>query len=411
MSFSSCLWHPIDMMWASAISEEASTDTAFRVLRAEVDRELGGITPDLAVVFASPHHNAEVHAAIAGWVSECPGISVIGCTAGGVVGDGHEVEQRRALSVIAASLPGVKVETFHIEDGALPDADTASWTNQFGAPDDGPQFIVLSDPFTFDSQSFVTGVDRHFENSVTIGGIASGAQSPGGVRLHDGATVHSSGAVVAVLRGALRVDTVVAQGCRPIGEPMLVTEHRDNVILGLAGEQPVAVLRDLYHQLDSRDRKLFEGSLFVGIEMQDRVEYRPGDFLIRHIIGMDPDTGAVVVNAPLHPWQVIQFHLRDARTSRSDLDAVLERFRLDNPTVEPAGALMFSCLGRGLHLYQRPDHDTDLFREHLGDVPLAGFFCNGEIGPVGGHTFLHGYTSVFALFSPATETVKTTENA
>jgi small ligand-binding sensory domain FIST len=92
---------------------------------------------------------------------------------------------------------------------------------------------------------------------------------------------------------------------------------------------------------------------------------------------------------------VVQFHLRDARTSADDLDQLLARHR-----GTPAGSLLFSCLGRGTHLYGRADHDTDLVRRHFGDVPLGGFFCNGEIGPVQGTTFLHGYTSAFGLFRP-----------
>jgi small ligand-binding sensory domain FIST len=411
MSFSLLLWHFIAMKWASSISEESPTSEAFAAVRAAIEADLGACAPDLAIVFASPHHNAGVHNEIAAWRTDCPGLVVIGCTARGVVGDGHEVEQRRGLSAIAASLPGVQVRATHIENNDLPGDDETAWHAQFGAADDAPMFIVLSDAFTFEPQAFASSLDRIFAGSVTIGGIASGAQAAGAVRLHNDAGVHNSGAVVAVLRGAVRIDTVVAQGCRPIGEPMLVTEHRDNKILALAGQKPVTVLRDLYRELNARDRKLFEHSLFVGIEMQDRVEYQTGDFLVRHIIGTEADSGAVIVNASLSPWQVVQFHLRDARTSRADLEAVLRRFNADHPDVQPAGALMFSCLGRGLHLYQRPDHDTDLFREHFGDVPLGGFFCNGEIGPVGGQTFLHGYTSVFALFSPTSGKARPTEQA
>jgi small ligand-binding sensory domain FIST len=198
------------------------------------------------------------------------------------------------------------------------------------------------------------------------------------------------------MTGDIAVDTIVAQGCRPIGEPMPITRADGHIVRELGGKEPVAVMRALYESLAQRDRELFRHSLFVGLEMEEgNIEFR-GDFLVRNIIGVDPNTGALAVAAEVRPWQVIQFLLRDAATAEHDLTALLERYRQKQPT--PAGALLFSCLGRGMHLFGRPDHDTDLFRERVGAVPLGGFFCNGEIGPVGSHTFLHGYTSAFGLF-------------
>jgi small ligand-binding sensory domain FIST len=165
------------------------------------------------------------------------------------------------------------------------------------------------------------------------------------------------------------------------------------------GRAPIEVLRELYPSLSTRDQELFRHSLFLGIEMRDSVEYREGDLLVRNLMGMDPKTGALVIGAELHPMQVVQFLLRDARTAEEDLARLLDRSSAR--VSPPSGALLFSCLGRGAHLFGRPDHDTDLFREKVGPVPLGGFFCNGEIGPVGGATFLHGYTSAFALFREA----------
>jgi small ligand-binding sensory domain FIST len=206
--------------------------------------------------------------------------------------------------------------------------------------------------------------------------------------------------VLVALSGNLIVETIVAQGCRPIGTPLIVTRCRDNVIVEVDGRPPLLALHDLYESLDERDRELFRHSLFVGLEMrEDQVEYREGDLLVRNLVGADADTGALAVGAPVKPMQVVRFLLRDARTATEDLTRLLERSGARaNP---PAGALLFSCLGRGQHLFGRPDHDTDLFREKVGAVPLGGFFCNGEIGPVGGSTFLHGYTSAFALFRGA----------
>jgi small ligand-binding sensory domain FIST len=201
------------------------------------------------------------------------------------------------------------------------------------------------------------------------------------------------------LSGDLQLDAIVAQGCRPIGHPMFVTRCKDGLLLELDGRPPLGLLQELYEGLAARDQELFQESLFVGLVMrEDQVEYGQGDFLIRNLIGMDDESGAVAVGAELRDAQVVQFHLRDARTSSDDLEACLRRYQADRREPPPAGALLFSCLGRGRHLYGEPDHDSRAFARHLGGVPLGGFFCNGEIGPVQDRTYLHGYTSSFAVF-------------
>jgi len=178
---------------------------------------------------------------------------------------------------------------------------------------------------------------------------------------------------------------------------MLVTRCSGGVLQELDQRSPMAALRELYASLDERDRQLMHHSLFLGIEMRaERVEYDPGELLVRNILGADEETGALAVGAELRPMMVTQFVLRDARTAEDDLRRMLGKERpFASP---PAGALLFSCVGRGAGLFGRPDHDTGLFEERLGPAPLGGFFCNGEIGPVGGTTFLHGYTSAFAIF-------------
>jgi small ligand-binding sensory domain FIST len=195
------------------------------------------------------------------------------------------------------------------------------------------------------------------------------------------------------------IDSVVAQGCRPIGTPYVITRCRQNIIEELSGKQPLLLLRELYATLDARDQQLFQRSLFLGIEMKDdQIEFHQGDFLIRNLGGFERETGALAVGGLVERYQAVQFHLRDADTATADLNERLARYKSGG--AQPRGALLFSCLGRGEHLFGRPDHDTDLFRQHLGPVPLGGFFCNGEIGPVAGTTFLHGYTSSFGLFRP-----------
>jgi small ligand-binding sensory domain FIST len=200
------------------------------------------------------------------------------------------------------------------------------------------------------------------------------------------------------LTGDIAVDTIVAQGCRPIGRPMLVTRCDGGLLEELDQRPPLQALAEIHGTLGQRDRELMRHSLFLGLEMrEERVEYQPGELLVRNIVAADERTGALGIGAELRPLQVVQFVLRDARTAEEDLRRMLARYRSSQGD-PPAGALLFSCTGRGAGLFGRPDHDTSLFQEALGPAPLGGFFCNGEIGPVGGSTFLHGYTSAFALF-------------
>jgi len=197
------------------------------------------------------------------------------------------------------------------------------------------------------------------------------------------------------------MDTVVAQGCRPTGEPKRITKCQGNILLELDGEPPIAYLQKMYQRLPPRDQTLVSGSLFLGIAIDPLLtldSIRPGDFLIRNLIGADQEQGILAIGEHLHEGQLVQFHVRDAVTSAEDLQAQLTQHVAGAGRQVPVGALLFQCNGRGMHLYSRPNHDSDVFRERVGSVPIAGFFCNGEIGPVGGTTYLHGYTSSFAIF-------------
>jgi small ligand-binding sensory domain FIST len=349
----------------------------------------------------SPHHlqaSPRVPALIQG---ELPGALVAGCTGGGIIGAGHEVEDAPALSLTAASLPGVRLVPFHLDQHELPDGnDPQEWREAADVDAAGkPHFLLLADPLTLDAGAMVAGLDAAYPQGSKFGGLASGGGIPGANRLFLERHTYRSGVAAVALSGNVAVETIVAQGCRPIGTPMVATRCQRNLLFEVDGQAPLEVLRELYHQLPPRDQELFRHSLFIGIEMRDEVEYREGELLVRNLVGMDEKTGALAVGAPLHSMQVVQFLLRDARTAEEDLARLLDRSaaRLR----PPRGALLFSCLGRGAHLFGRVDHDTDLFRAKVGAVPLGGFFCNGEIGPVGGATFLHGYTSAFALFREA----------
>ncbi|HEY2385398.1 MAG TPA: FIST N-terminal domain-containing protein [Candidatus Binatia bacterium] len=389
------------MRFASTTSLAPTLAAAVREGVASIDVALGGARPDLLVAFVSPQH-AGAWADLPDMLAPAGARVAVGCSAGGVIGGGHEVEGRAGLALGAAVLPDVALAPFHVETDHLPPLeDGAGWRALVGDPafgDDPTHVLALADPFTCDVEALLAGWDRHHSGGRTFGGLASGGSAPGQNVLVANGTLHRGGAVAVALRGNLEVETIVAQGCRPVGDPMFVTAAEGPLIRGLDGEPAAQVLRGLYEGLEPRDQELFRHSLFLGLVMRPaRDRYTQGDFLIRNIVGLDRESGGIVIGAAVQAGSVVQFHLRDATTSAEDVEAHLARAGAGSL---PVGGFLFSCLGRGVHLYGAPDHDSDAFRRRFGDVPLVGFFCNGEIGPVQGATFVHGYTSAFALLSP-----------
>jgi small ligand-binding sensory domain FIST len=392
------------MKWATAISRETSFEDAVLECAEGVARRLGPGPSSLGLAFVTPHF-ADYYERLPGLVGRYlePG-TFLGCSGGGVIGGGEEVERAPAVTLISARLPDVRLTPFHMS-GPLPDLDGPpdAWERLVGVrAQDEPQFVLLADPYSGRPEVLLAGLDYAFPSSPKIGGFASGATSPGLNALFLDDEVFTEGTVGVALSGDVAIDTVVAQGCRPIGELMRVTGCRGNLLYELDSRPAFEVLRDLFAALDERDRRLASTALFVGVLMDEfREEPGAGDFLIRNLIGVDPRRGAIAVGENLQEGMRLRFHLRDAQTSAEDLHTMLKGYEKTLPG-SVSGALLFSCLGRGEGLYGRPNFDTGVFREHLGDVPVAGFFCNGEIGPVGGTTFLHGYTSSFGLFRSRT---------
>jgi len=389
------------MRWTSTVSGKPHIDAAVDEAAAAVRAALGDADPDLLIAFVSEHHRndfARVPEMLAARFGAAP---LVGCSAGGVIGGGKEIEQSPGFSLTAAVLPGVELIPFHVDGSHVPlSNDVAAWERLLGvAAALEPHFVLLPDPFSVEAEAFLRGLDLAYPRSHKVGGLASGGREPGANALFLGRSVHRAGVVGVALAGDIAVDTIVAQGCRPIGQPMFITKAQRNILWELDGRSAVQVLRDLYEELTPADQELARHSLFLGIVMNEaQQQYGQGDFLIRNIVGLDPQREVLAIGALLQDNSVVQFHLRDAKTSADDLEQLLSQYEPTVRGASPQGALLFSCLGRGLHLYGRPDHDTEAFQRHIGAVPLGGFFCNGEIGPVHGTTFLHGYTSAFGLF-------------
>lgn len=380
------------MQWASTIANAAHLEDALEEGLESVQTALDGAAPHLLVAFAHAEYTDHLPRLARGIRAQYPEAVLIGCSANGVIGGGAEVEDQPALSLTAAVLPGVELQPFHL------DGTPETWRERIALSGErAPAFLLLADPFMCPIEDTVYWLDTVYPGCTKAGGLASGGVQPGSTSLLIGGSLVRTGAVGVAMHGNIEVDTILAQGCRPIGTPMFVTRAEDEVILELDGKPALQAIETTYAQLAPADQQLFRRALFLGLVADPtRQSYGRGDFLVRTILGVDPDLGALAVGAEIEENQVVQFHLRDAETSAADLTEMLERYT--GPA--PSGALLFSCLGRGQGLYGHPDHDSDAFRRRFGDVALGGFFCHGEIGPVGARTYVHGYTSAFALFRP-----------
>lgn len=392
------------MKWVSSVAQGQDGRAVLAQCAEAVRRELNDAAPDLALAFASPHFRRQADA-MPEWVGEFLAPRVFaGTSAMGLIGAGREWEQATGISMVAARLPEVDLRLHYTDASDLPDEDAPpdAWRDWLGlGPEAEPHFVVLADPFSSALEPFLSGLDYAFPAASKIGGLASGGGQPGENFFFVGDEVRHEGLVSLIFSGNVVVDTIVAQGCRPIGEPLTVTCANGNLLLEVNGEPPLKYLQQLVPRLHPDDQQLVSTSLFLGIEM-DPLNARPGpgDFMIRNLVGVDYSTGVMAVGAELGDGQIVQFHLRDRRTSAEDLGLRLDAYRASESSRHARGALLFACLGRGEYLYREPNFDTRQFGERFASVPMGGFFANGEIGPVGGATFIHGYTSSFGLFRP-----------
>jgi small ligand-binding sensory domain FIST len=381
------------MKTGAALSTNADTATAATEVANDAWSRLGTDQVSLALLVVSRHHARSAELASERLRVEARPEHVIGCVAETVVAGDREVEEGPAVAAWLAALPE-PVETFHMEFVRTSEGGV------FGGyrfEDAGPgAYLLIGDPFSFPTDLLLGHLNAQVPGTVVMGGMASGATAPGETRLFLDERVVDTGAVGVRMPG-VRMHALVSQGCRPVGRPYTVTRAEGNVVHELGGEPPFERLQELVAKMQPRDRELLGRGLHVGRVIDEyKTEPGRGDFLIRGVVGIDPQTGAMAMGDTVEIGETIQFHVRDGDTADEDLRTLLER------EAEPAaGALLFTCTGRGSRLFSVPDHDASLVSKMLGGVPLAGFNCAGEIGPVGGRNFLHGFTASVALLSDA----------
>jgi len=377
----------------AGLSTSASASVAAREAAREAHRD-ARVQPevDLAFLFLSPAHLGEAEAAAEAVREELAPRHLLGCVAEGVVGRARELEEGPAVAVWAAALPGAELECFHL---VAVQSDEGIAVAGFPELDDPALVALLVDPFTFPTGPFLTSLNAEHERIPLVGGIAVGGRRPGAQALILDEAVHAEGAVGVVVCG-LPVLTLVSQGCRPIGREAVITRCEGNLVHELAGEPALERLRSEISALSSEEQALAAHGLLAGLVIdENRPEYEIGDFLMRGLLGADEATGALALGDSARVGQTLRFFVRDAGSADADLRQALSGALA---RTRPAGALLFTCNGRGTNMFPEPDHDALVVSEALGTPALAGFFCGGELGPVGGKAFLHGFTATLAVF-------------
>lgn len=381
--------------FASALSDRPDWRSAVDEITHAVRTRLDG-PATWAAVFVSNAWTEHLPA-LANRLAEALGTPhVVGCTAESLVGRSRELEWRPGISVLAARMPTsplcFSLEYLHTPDGGTFVGWPDEWLDQTGHEG---TLLILADPFSFPTDYLLERLAEDHPKLRAAGGMASGATAPGESRLLRGQSILNRGAVVCYFSSAYPMAHIVSQGCRPIGHPLVITRAERNLLYELGGKPALAQLQAIFDELPNHEKELLREGLHLGRvvnEYQERFE--AGDFLIRNVLGVDRASGALVVADSLRIGQTVQFHIRDPQTADAELHQLLLPYRGQ----AFQGGLLFTCNGRGTRMFPSADHDARAISQALGDVPLAGFFAQGEIGPIGNRNFVHGFTASLLLF-------------
>jgi small ligand-binding sensory domain FIST len=388
------------MQVLTALSKTAVTEDALEEVCREASAELGGRPVDLAFAFFSPDHSDSADLIATRILERLRPNVLLGCSAESVIGGTQEVEGQPALCLWAGHLPGAVFTPFHLEFVQTGDGFAVTgWPGKMPGLEHNPSFLVIAEPFTTPAEALLENLTERYPGASAIGGMASGAQEPGMNRLIFNDTVVDSGVIGVAVTGAVCVRTVVSQGCRPIGDRFMITQSEQNVIHELSGKSALDRLREVFSLLPPAEQRQAERALHLGIVIDEhKDQFERGDFLIRNLVGVDQKSGSLAVADYVRVGQTVQFQVRDGASASEDLRALLNGERTASDAGTPIGALLFSCNGRGRRFFRTPHHDVTAVREQMGGIPVGGFFAMGEIGPVGGNNFLHGYTASVAFF-------------
>lgn len=386
------------MPYASSLSTNSDTNAALDDVCRQVRAGLNGQLPQLAFLFVT-HAHASHFSQAAARVRQALGCEVLlGCAAETVAGDGLEVEGDPAVSLWAAHLPGAAVQPFRLQFRPTADGLVCDGFPELSTDDvaDVRSVLLVGEPFSCSPDFIIDQLSEVAPGVPLIGGMASGGHGRGQNRLFYQNDCLDHGAIGVVLRGGPSIKSVVSQGCRQIGHTYVVTKADRNVILELGGKPALERLQETWLEISGDDQRLVQQGLHVGVVMNEYQEtFHIGDFLIANVLGADQETGAIAIGNLVRTGQTVQFHVRDARSADEELRHMLER---ETQGKKIDAALLFSCNGRGTRLFSEPNHDASTVQAICGPLPLAGFFAQGEFGPVGKKNYIHGFTASVVLF-------------
>jgi small ligand-binding sensory domain FIST len=401
------------MQIASALSTMPTADETCADIERQLRATLGDARIDLLLLFITSEWTTEFSTIVASLRTALHATETLAVIAESVLGTDREVERTAAVSAMAFYLSSGRLTTFHMAEDEWREllTDEETLTDRITAADEGEpvakdalrSLLFLADPFTTPIVQLLEACSLVFPRAPVIGGMASGIKAEGETQLALNGAIHTSGLVGVAFSGDIDIDCVVSQGCRPIGETFEITRAHENVIEELNGKQPLAAIEQMVEGLPLHDQQLIAtGGLQIGRVIDaGKGNLGPGDFLLRSLIAVKRETGAIVIGDRVHAGETLQFHVRDAKTADEEMRLLLEGEMLLASPDSAVGVLLITCNGRGTRLFNLPHHDVTLTRQVLGPIPVAGFFAAGELGAVNQKNFIHGHTAVLAVFREA----------
>ncbi len=382
--------------WAEEFDERA-----LQKWTEDLRRQLRAPRVSLGLVFMAPQFfpHAEQVLEILRVHAQIP--LLVGCSSQSLIAGAEELETNAGLSLGLYSLPEADLQAFHFNQQQVEEANGPGyWRLEAGIePDQTNGWLAFIDPFHLASENWLESWNEAYAPLPVLGGLASGDYTEQVTQVYLNETVFEEGGVAVSFGGNVKLAGVTSQGCTPIGETWTLTKVEQNIIHEIGNRRAYEVLAETFNSLSPEEQKNASGNLFIGLVMNEYLdEFQRGDFLIRNLLRVDPNSGVIAVGALPRQGQTIQFQRRSAAAATEDMNALLARARTQLGAVPIYGGCLFSCNGRGQGLFGHPHHDAQLVQRQFGPIGLAGFFCNGEIGPVGDKNFLHGYTASLALF-------------
>jgi len=324
-----------------------------------------------------------------------------GCSSQGLIAGELEMEEDPGLTMGLYYLPGAELKGFYFNQEQVEEANGAGyWRLETGIePEQTNGWLAFIDPFHLDSESWLRAWNEAYAPLPVLGGLASGDFTEQLTQIYLNGDVYEAGGVALSIGGDVRLSGVTSQGCTPIGETWTLTKVEQNIIHQIGNRPAYEVLAETFGKLSPEDQKKARGNLFIGLVVNEYLEdFHRGDFLIRNLLNADPRSGSIAIGAMPRPGQTVQFQRRSAAAATEDMDELLQRTKGKLAGKDIYGGCLCCCNGRGKNMFGRPSHDAEMVQKSLGPLGLTGFFCNGEIGPVGEKNFLHGYTASLALF-------------